>query len=620
VISKKYMEVSIVLKNILIRSILRILTGQSIFNKVLFILGLILFLIGSGTLIGYFVFQVPLGDAIWWTWTHLIDPGFLGDDKDDTAKKIIGTIFAMIGMIVIAGTFIAILDEIVRRTVEHMRRGGLPADMSNHTVLVGAGKKLPYFIAALSRLPDPATSDNTVIVVPEPSMLDEARGLCRGSKHFAAERIWEEKAMDRLKLYNAQRIILLDNFGGSNGDMFSLLLRLQNLKKDKADTKMYVEINNRKLLNAMQLYIETLHVGHNKMEIHTMNMADAAARILLRDNPLDCAPFCPVVLIITGWSRFAEALLQQVIRVAHYAVKPTKIIVACEDIDELAEKVRSDMPGLDSNEYARSILSISCVKKFIPGEHGIEDSNSATIAVCGDNADDVFSDAVHWQASHVPGLKQIFVELPDGSGYGDVIGNLPDNPIVPKLIIAGSHSNAFCLAEEMDKVARELHQRYLEQRKAEKKHDPAKNMQDRNWENLNETTRGWNRTPADHAAIKLRSLADHFRIQRHSLAEDGTVILNTALSTKVRDIIEHVRKKLSEQRPEIEMLAEMEHDRWSAERISEGWQYAPDKNAELKQNPYLVNYQELGETIKQYDRESVAETLKAYTREARYGK
>lgn len=595
------------------RFVLHTLMGQSLVRKVLFIVTLILFLISCGTLIGYFMFKVPVGEAVWWAWTHLIDPGFLGDDKDDPARRIIGTLFALIGMIVIAGTFIAILEDIGRRTVERMRKGSIPSDMHGHTVLVGSGKKLPHFVDALKRLPDPAEDEGIVIVVPEQSMLDDARRLCQGPEHFIADHIWEDKGIGRLKLQNAQRIILLDNFGGTNGDMLSFLFKLQELRKEKiekTDTKIYLEINNRKLLDAITFHVERLRADDKKTEIHTINMADAAARLLLRNHPLDCIPSAPVTLIIIGWSEFADALLQQAIRVAHYAIKPTRIIVATKDVDLIEAKIKTEMPGLDGNEYARSILNIGFVESFILGQQELTDTDAITLAVCGDNADNVFSDAVRWQqATRLPGLRQIYLELPDGSGYRDVIEKVPDDPAVPRLVAAGSRSDAFRLAEEMDRVARALHQKYLKQRGEQNKRDPLKNMQDRDWENLDETTRGWNRAPVDHMMIKLRALADHFLIQRHSAARDGSVLLDEALSAQVRNIVEHIQGKLPEQRLEIELLAGMEHDRWSAEKIAQGWRYAPAKNADLRQSPYLVSYECLDETTKQYDRETIAEIL-----------
>ncbi len=59
-----------------------------------------------------------------------------------------------------------------------------------------------------------------------------------------------------------------------------------------------------------------------------------------------------------------------------------------------------------------------------------------------------------------------------------------------------------------------------------------------------------------------------------------------------------------------EKIAENVHDVWAAGRISEGWTYGKEKNAEKKTTPLLVSYSELPENEKDYDRNTALETLK----------
>ncbi len=53
---------------------------------------------------------------------------------------------------------------------------------------------------------------------------------------------------------------------------------------------------------------------------------------------------------------------------------------------------------------------------------------------------------------------------------------------------------------------------------------------------------------------------------------------------------------------EIELLAEIEHGRWNAERLLEGWIWAKKKNVIRKQSPYLVRWSILPEEVKDWDR------------------
>ena len=61
----------------------------------------------------------------------------------------------------------------------------------------------------------------------------------------------------------------------------------------------------------------------------------------------------------------------------------------------------------------------------------------------------------------------------------------------------------------------------------------------------------------------------------------------------------------------LERLARNNHDHWARQRLNEGWSLGSARNDAQKQNPNLVDYDELSESEKDYDRNSVLETLKA---------
>lgn len=61
----------------------------------------------------------------------------------------------------------------------------------------------------------------------------------------------------------------------------------------------------------------------------------------------------------------------------------------------------------------------------------------------------------------------------------------------------------------------------------------------------------------------------------------------------------------------VEQLARNVHDNWAIGRINEGWTYGPVRNDALKQHPCLIDYDDLPESEKEYDRNTSMETLKA---------
>ncbi|RLD25339.1 MAG: Ryanodine receptor Ryr, partial [Bacteroidetes bacterium] len=50
---------------------------------------------------------------------------------------------------------------------------------------------------------------------------------------------------------------------------------------------------------------------------------------------------------------------------------------------------------------------------------------------------------------------------------------------------------------------------------------------------------------------------------------------------------------------------EVEHRRWNAEQLLNGWVYGEMRNNELKIHDNIVPYAELTDRIKQYDRDAV---------------
>lgn len=59
-----------------------------------------------------------------------------------------------------------------------------------------------------------------------------------------------------------------------------------------------------------------------------------------------------------------------------------------------------------------------------------------------------------------------------------------------------------------------------------------------------------------------------------------------------------------------EELARNVHDIWALGRMNDGWTYGPERNDSLKHHPCLVDYYDLPESEKEYDRNTAMETLK----------
>jgi len=161
--------------------------------------------------------------------------------------------------------------------------------------------------------------------------------------------------------------------------------------------------------------------------------------------------------------------------------------------------------------------------------------------------------------------------------WSDTAGLVP-LPADPHTVRAFVTSPGPTLGEtERDALAREMHRAYREEIAATRAEDPAQ----RTWE----------------------TLADDFKQSNLSQVDD--------IVTKLEEIGCAVRPADAEASEfqfsdtEVELLAEMEHGRWTADRLRSGWRWGPARDSEAKVSPYLVPWTQVPDTIRDYDREFV---------------
>jgi hypothetical protein len=136
-------------------------------------------------------------------------------------------------------------------------------------------------------------------------------------------------------------------------------------------------------------------------------------------------------------------------------------------------------------------------------------------------------------------------------------------------------------ADVWDVVARAIHDDYVRHQRLEGR-TPLTNPSMVDWDALPETLKSSNRDQARHIGGKLAAVG-------------CTIVPMTD-----RNVVPAVFS-----RAELERLAVMEHDRWWREREADHWTFAPEKDVERKQSPYLVPFDELPDEIKEYDRNAV---------------
>jgi RyR domain len=136
-------------------------------------------------------------------------------------------------------------------------------------------------------------------------------------------------------------------------------------------------------------------------------------------------------------------------------------------------------------------------------------------------------------------------------------------------------------AMQLERLARAVHEEYVQSRLAEGGHasdDPSLGS----WDRLPETLKASNRSQAEHIETKLHAIGCAL-VPIHG--------------------VEAAQFDFTDD--EIEILARMEHDRWVEERLRSGWQYGSARDVRTRRSPYLVPWEELSEKIRDLDRETV---------------
>lgn len=77
-----------------------------------------------------------LGEAVWWAFLRLSDPGYLGDDQG-VWRRIVSTLLTVAGYVVFLGALVAILTQWLVARMRQLESGLTPVATRNHIVVLG---------------------------------------------------------------------------------------------------------------------------------------------------------------------------------------------------------------------------------------------------------------------------------------------------------------------------------------------------------------------------------------------------------------------------------------------------------------------------------------------------
>ncbi len=357
---------------------------------------------------------------------------------------------------------------------------------------------------------------------------------------------------------------------------------------------------------------EEVAVTLNDARARVMSVASVAARALHSAHPpfliAQRAGHPRIHALIVGFGAVGQAIVEDlIINCRTSSLDLPRIVVIDPAAKALEGVLRVEAPELD--------LCAECV--FIDGEIGqgavrpqpaqigaaLKAGGPLTTAcIClGDDAASLSAAAILQSLLRGVDVAQppIFVRLREGG----VLPLAPDDrggglgALIPFGDIQAVLTASEFLADEPDAAARAYHDAYRASLPPERANDPAS----RPWDDLDETYRQANRRAVAHIPALLASAGIELDL-------GGVGVPRTPAD-----------KPLFSDEIELEQLAELEHERWCAERRMDGWRSAHigEKQDKVRRlHPDLRPYGELPDQTQEYDRVNVRTTQAICTGEA----
>jgi ion channel POLLUX/CASTOR len=88
------------------------------------------------------------GDAVWWAFLRLSDPGYLGDDVG-TLQRIVSTILTVLGYVVFLGALVAIMTQWLNQRMRALEAGLTPIAQREHVLIIGWTNRTPTIVQEL---------------------------------------------------------------------------------------------------------------------------------------------------------------------------------------------------------------------------------------------------------------------------------------------------------------------------------------------------------------------------------------------------------------------------------------------------------------------------------------
>lgn len=487
---------------------------------------------------------------------------------------------------------IAVVGAFVRITAEEYHLWRL-ARSRGHVVICGMGPRVLH----LARCFRSEKHTRHVVIVAASAGEDEVAACRAAGVTLVFGTPADPPVLTRARAHRAGWIIALCPDDSVNVQIAIETRRLVMANNGASADKVrcFVHLSAMDLRSALQN--DALFGGSDpRFELRFFDLFDAAARRLLLDPrqlPLDRGGIREddprqVHLVILGFGRMGRSVALRAAQLGHFANrKRLRISVMDREAARHEQALLFRYPNFRKAcdiEFHQCLMESVSARQLL--EKWCEDAASATsMAVCFDQDSLALEVALRLQPLLEKCGVPMAVRLSRASGFGALLGGGDLRARVCAFGMVEDRCAKDVIEDPVnEELARTIHddfRRKREERIRAKGGNPSADPATLAWENLDEGLRESNRQQADHIGIKLHAIGCE-RVR----ADDPRPPV-TGFSAR-----------------EIELLAEMEHNRWNAERWLAGWDEGPSDKPR-KKSPYLVSWSKLEDDIKKYDRDAV---------------
>src|SRR4030042_6296437 len=397
---------------------------------------------------------------------------------------------------------------------------------------------------------------------------------------------------------------------GDDGANAEVALRARELVWDRKGKALsfLIHISDFQLCNLLrEREIRLSKLDAFRLEL--FNVFESGARILLDDYP----PFSKMGedynyrphLVVVGMGRMGESRVVNAARNWWDRDKKSGERLRITLIDREAGKKKESLclryPQLERVGDLRPVEVDIQVPEFERAEFLSDDQGRCDVTmvyVCLDDDSNALGAALmirqQVRALEIP----IVIRMTQDAGLATLLRGKEDKPEGFANLHAFGLFDHTCTPDLISRctyeiLARAIHEDYFRIERA-KGHTPETNPSAVPWGELEETYKKSNRRAAEHIRVKLDAIG-------------CDIAITTDWDTPRFEFTPE----------EVELLAQMEHERWVEEKLSDGWRYSPTKDLEKKTIPYLVPWDDLSEADKDKDRNQVR-NLPAFLAKARF--